>query len=63
MELDVLWLGLDLFKEFDMTGGTHQLNALFHVLSAQEYRRKNLGDPLIMIISRGLYLKVYFFSG
>ena len=30
MELDELWLGLGLFKEFNMAGGTHQLNGLFN---------------------------------
>ena len=44
------WAGLGLFKEFNMTG-THQLNGLFHFLSAQAYRCKNPGDPLIMIFS------------
>ena len=63
MELDVLWLGLGLFKEFNMTGETHQLNGLFHFLSVQGYRRKNLGDPLIMYFFRGFYLKAYFSRG
>ena len=35
-------------------------NGLFHFLSVQEYGRKNPGGPLIMIFSRGFYLKVYF---
>ena len=33
------WVGLGLFKEFNMTG-THQLNGLFHFLFAQVYRCK-----------------------
>ena len=53
---------LDLFKEFNMAG-THQLNGLFHFLSAQVYRCKNPGDPLIMTFSRGFYLNVYFSRG
>ena len=43
--------------------GTHQLSELFHFLSAQVYRCKNSGDPLIMIFSRAFYLKVYVSKG
>ena len=49
------WLGLGLFKEFNMT---HQLNRLFHFLSTQEERYENPGDSLIKISTRGFYLKV-----
>ena len=35
---------------------------LFH-LFAQEYGCKNPGGPLIMIFSRGFYLKLYFSRG
>ena len=58
--LDLQWLGRPkvYLKKINMTTGTHQLNGLFHFSSAQVYRCKNPGDPLMKIFSRGFYLSI-----